>query len=254
MTEVCLKEFKVLTVGIKTFCRPKALRETLVNISKYKNFPFRILIADDSTDYYKEKNKCVVSEINTDQIDIHIIDLEFDSGLSRGRNEIVKNTMTDYLMILDDSRYFKNDLPISKMLYFLRNSKYNLIFGKIDNRPCGGRHYTCLFEKIENNQIVCKALRKINSEIFDEVYETNLGLNVFIAETTTLKKTMWREELKLGEHELFFIDYYRKGYRCAFSPNISFKEVKEKNKIYEDGYNRYRERFTMGQMINIKFK
>ena len=244
----------MLTVGIKTFCRPKALKETLANILSYENFKFEILIADDSANKYKEQNKSIVHEISTGKIDINILDLEFDSGLSRGRNEIVKNTKTDYLMILDDSRYFKNNLPISEMLNFLENSKYNLIFGKIENRPCGGYHYTCLFDKIANNQIVCKKLRKITSNIFKEIYETNLGLNVFIAETHTLKKTLWREELKLGEHELFFIDYYEKGYRCAFSPNICFSEVKEENKIYEDGYIRYRERFTMKKMMDIKFR
>ena len=85
------------------------------------------------------------------------------------------------------------------------------------------------------------------------LYETNLGLNVFIAETNSLKKTLWRDELKLGEHEIFFQDYYKKGFKCVYSPDVQFIQVSAENKKYDKEFIKYRNRFTTKDMIKINF-
>ena len=241
-----------LTIGIKTFCRPNALNESLSSIVKYNKYKFKIIIADDSNDKYKLKNKEIINKYKQEK-EITLLDLKFDSGLSKGRNEIVKNCNTKYLMILDDSRYFDNNLQIKEIINFLEENDYNLFFGGIKNRISGGNNYTCLFDKINENEIKCKSKKKINNKIFSNLYETNLGLNVFIAETNSLKETLWRDELKLGEHEIFFQDYYKKGFKCVYSPDVQFIQVSDENKKYDKEFIKYRNRFTPKNMIKIKF-
>jgi len=241
-----------LTIGIKTFCRPNALNESLNSIVKYNKYKFKIIIADDSNKEYKLKNKEVIKKYK-DKKEIEILDLEFDSGLSKGRNEIVKKCNTKYIMILDDSRYFDNNLQIKEMISILEENNYNLFFGKIKNRISGGNNYTCLFDKFTKNEIKCKSIKKINNKIFQNLYETNLGLNVFIAETNSLKKTLWRDELKLGEHEIFFMDYYKNGFKCVYSPDVQFIQVSNENRKYDEKFDKYRKRFKPENMIKIIF-
>lgn len=72
-----------LTNGIKTFNRPLCLDNCLEAIRKL--YPtIKIIIADDSNDKIKITNKKI-----TDNYNIELIDLPFDSGLSIGKNTII---------------------------------------------------------------------------------------------------------------------------------------------------------------------
>lgn len=155
-------------------------------------------------------------------------------------------------MILDDSRYFKEDLPILKMIKFLENTNYDLIGGRILNRD----KYSCLFNSINKKKkeikIKCKENEKINNNLFKKIYKTNIVTNTFIAKVKSLKNSPWRDELKLSEHTVFFYDFYKKGYKCAFSPEIEFHNVNKKNYKYEKDYQKFRERpFNIKVPISI---
>jgi hypothetical protein len=230
----------MVTIGIKTFSRPKALNETLNNLVNNNDFKFNILIADDSLDKYKKENKTIVNKYLKKNKNIKILDMKFDSGISQGRNLIVDKCKTKYLIIMDDSRYFTRDLPVLKMIKFLETTKYDLLFGIIKTRgDILGKynvHYSGIFDEIkkENNiiKIFMKKAKKIKNNLFNDVYETNIGLNVFIATTDSLKKVRWNDELKVGEHEIFFYNYYKNGYKCALTYDANFKGVKNENRIY----------------------
>jgi phosphorylcholine metabolism protein LicD len=259
-----------LTIGIKTFCRPEALNQTLLNICNY-HLQFNILIADDSDNEYKKQNEKVIEKYK--QLNnIHILKLPFDSGLSYSRNQIVSNCKTKYVMILDDSRYFTNNLPILKMIKFLDNTNYDLFCGVVKGRSGIHKRYTCLFDSISkdinnNINITCKKLKIIKNNFFDrkgafgeinlelpELFETNIGLNTFIATVDSLKNTKWKNKLKLGEHEVFFYDYYKKGYKCVFSPDVIFNQVNESNKKYSKYYDFRKRKFIDSYEVNINFK
>ena len=245
-----------LTIGIKTFCRPGSLNEVLSNICNY-HLRFNIIISDDSDNEYKKKNEEVIDKYK--QLNnIHILKLPFDSGLSYSRNQIVSICKTKYLMILDDSRYFTNDLPILKMIKFLDNTNYDLFCGQIQNRKGIHKTYTCLFDSISkdinnNINIKCKRLKKIKNNFFPNLFETNIGLNTFIAKVDSLRNTKWRNKLKLQEHSVFFYDYYKKGYKCVFSPDVIFSQVTKSNKAYSK-YPHFRQRtFKDSYDVNINF-
>ena len=88
----------MLTIGIKTFCRPDTLNESLQILFNENDNYYPIIIADDSLPEYKLKNIEIINKYKT-KTNIEIIDLPFDSGISKGRNAIVSKCNTKYIMI-----------------------------------------------------------------------------------------------------------------------------------------------------------
>ena len=112
----------LVTIGIKTFMRPNALKKTLREILN-THTDIQILVADDSNDKYKQYNADIINELNSKYNNIinHIM-LPFDTGVSEGRNIIVNNTITKYIVIIDDSRYITKKTKIHDMVNFLEDN------------------------------------------------------------------------------------------------------------------------------------
>ena len=243
---------KSISIGIKTFCRPKCLDCNLTKIwdlGLYNTFP--IIIADDSNLKYKSLNKEIVNKYINKGMNIKYISLDFDTGLSYGRNMIVENCLTKYLVIIDDSRTLTYKTDLIKMAKFLNNYNYNLLAGQISNRDGFHRTYCKKFTKFKNvNNVVniyTKDINnisdKVNNNIIDNVFDTDMTLNVFIADTHSLKMTTWRNQLKVGEHETFFYDYKMNGFKCAISLEIDFLQLNDSLRQYPpDITYKYRDR------------
>jgi hypothetical protein len=235
-----------LTIGIKTFCRPHVLNQSLNIMHTKNNTIYPIIIADDSLDIYKKQNLRIINNYRKRyNSNIRILNLPFDSGLSKGRNEIVSKCNTKYIMILDDSRTFTSQLDIYKMIQFLeKNNKYHLFCGIVNNRNGIDRKYAGLFKSIKQMNggihIKTKPPTRIQTKLFNSIEETNIGLNVFIAKTDCLKRVRWRNDLKIGEHELFFYDFYKYGYRCVVSNDCNFIQLN--NTYYPRDLIKYRNR------------
>ena len=244
-----------LTIGIKTFCRPKTLEENLYTIFNKNKIRYPIIIADDSLLKYKKENIKIINKYKKNfRANIQIIDLKVDSGLSKGRNEIVNKCNTEYIMILDDSRSFTSDLDINKMIRFLdENEEYHLFCGVITQR--GGIHskYAFIFNsyKLINNitHIDVASPKKIDNKLFKSLEETNIGVNVFIARNKCLKLSPWNNKLKVGEHEEFFFNFYKKGYKCVISSDCNFIQLI--NRTYPEDLNKYRLRSFPGGEYDI---
>ena len=220
---------KFLTIGIKTFLRPHCLKECIESIRKYyKNI--EILVADDSTDDVKKLNKEIID--NFDQI--QLLYLPYDSGLSEGRNHLVNNTKTPYYLVLDDSRQLSESTNLIAMVNFLITSEYNLVAGICSDRSKEDSHYTKQFVSyryVDNIPVVKTKNIIKNKPIINEhliAYDTDQTLNIFIAETDKLKKYKWNPVLKVGEHELFFFQWWKNNLKCAVSFDINFNECKNK--------------------------
>ena len=241
----------LLTIGIKTFCRPKILEFSLnkwINEQCYANI--EVIIADDSSDKYKNENILILQKIHqlNKHVNIKLIDLPFDTGLSEGRNQIVELCRTKYIMILDDARTFDSNLDISKIINLLETSNLDLVGGTVNARDSIHSHYSGIFKDIRNIQNtihidVHPVSTKIENTFLEEVYETNICLNTFIAKTSSLLKTKWRNELKLGEHETFFYDFYYNKYKYAIAKKINFIQASDELRKYpDDFFDKYRQR------------
>jgi len=244
--------FDKLSIGIKTFCRPKALYFCLNNFALLEKYlGIQIIIADDSNEKYKKENQNIINTLKekNEKINIKYLDLPFDTGLSYGRNRIVEKCETDYIMIIDDSRTININTQIFEMVNFLEETKYDLIGGIIRKRKISiNSHYSGIFTNIKNvnNKILIdikKIKKQIKNNYLKNVFETNICLNVFVARTKALLETKWCEELKVGEHEFFFYNFYKNNFKCAITNDVNFIQSPNKIRIYpNDIGNKFRNR------------
>jgi glycosyltransferase involved in cell wall biosynthesis len=171
---------------IKTFERPKQVNRLVKSIKRFDK-KAKIYIADDSHEPMKSSFK-----------------MEFDSGLSAGRNLLIRNTKEPYLLFLDDDFIFTEQTRIGILLGILKkNPELGLIGGAV--RETGAiRHYEgCLKLEDEVLTIDKKVIQR------DGFVETGLILNFFLARREVFDNVMWDSDLKLAEHTDFFL---RLGY------------------------------------------
>ena len=238
-----------LTIGIKTFCRPKVISHCLHYFAlESKYMGIKIIVADDSSDELKKENQEIINNLKkNDKINIEYINLPFDTGLSAGRNIIVEHCTTKYIMIIDDSRTFNKNTRIFDMVRFLEETDYDLIAGVIPDRRGNNSLYYGIFDKIyDNNGITHIEVKKkedfIKNSYFKKVYKTNITLNIFIARTSSLAKSKWNNELKVGEHELFFYNYFKNDFKCAVTNEVDFIQAPHYIRVYPRRFRRYRKR------------
>ncbi len=229
---------KFVTVGIKTFHRPKCLSYCIDSIRSVHN-DIIILVADDSDQEMKATNR-KITELYSN---VTLLDLPFNSGLSYGRNRLVDETMTPYFLNLDDDNYISNETNIVNSASFLQsNDSYGLIAGICPNRGILYNEmsisYSKCFENIQTigskKYIVTKPnSEKIVSAYLKNTYKTNLTLNLFLARSSLLRQFPWNEKRKLGEHEEFFVTLFNNTINCAISHDIVFGELIDDRREYE---------------------
>ena len=88
---------KKITFIIKTFNRSICLENCLKHIRNL-SLSIPIIIADDSLDFIKLKNKKIIKSYSN----CKYITLPFNSGLSKGRNIMVSKVKTPYIFLLDE--------------------------------------------------------------------------------------------------------------------------------------------------------
>ena len=122
------------TICIKTIYRSKLLKENIKSIREI--YPYvKIIIADDSDDEYKIKNKMAIQEASENDKNITYIPLPYDAGLSKGRNECVKRVKTEFTIITDDSRFLVSENEvIQNIINFMRKNNVKLVTGSIKDR------------------------------------------------------------------------------------------------------------------------
>ncbi|MGB5102365.1 MAG: glycosyltransferase [Steroidobacteraceae bacterium] len=94
-----MADTSVLTVGIKTFLRTPQLALCLEALAAHSWR--RVIVADDGPiDAEREAMYAAFSA----RLPLDLLRLEFDTGLSAGRNEIVRRCDSEYLLVLDDDQ------------------------------------------------------------------------------------------------------------------------------------------------------
>jgi len=156
-------------------------------------------------------------------------DLPFDTGLSYGRNEMVKDVKTLYTLYVDDDLIFSEKSDVLHHLSFMENNPhYDMVCGVNPDEITGFTDPKFKWVKKENNFYTLKRdsqsqFKKVKHPFLD-ISETHLGMNYFIAKTSTLIQTPWINELKLREHTPFFADWFLAGNKVVISNNFIFTE------------------------------
>lgn len=245
-----------LTIIVKTFNRKTALVRFLESVvSYYPHLP--IIIADDSRRPYKEE---ILKKFNTLNLEYHI--LPFDTGLSKGRNFLLSKVKTKYFLLCDDDFEFDERSNIENCLEVLIETKVDIIGGAIYNIVTLDTLYSylwCLkkpsrfldvirkkeFKAVYNGQInrvnqncTVTVNKNYDSYEYGSLYDSDIVLNFFIANTDTIKKLGgWiPETAKVGEHEVFFIRAKEFGVKVRYLHGFGIKHYPQKKM----NYNRYR--------------
>jgi glycosyltransferase involved in cell wall biosynthesis len=171
------------TFLVKTFNRPECI-ERLVDSIPYDNL---ILIANDGNDI----------EVKDERVTM--INLPYDSGLSHGRNEMVKRVTTENFLLLDDDFVFNENTRIERMKDTL-DEGFDIVAGRVYDVGKKERFYHGCFEL--NERTLNLNLNKDRGEYLNR-YVYDFCLNFFIAKTA--KILPWDKRLKTWEHEDFFL-------------------------------------------------
>ncbi|MFC5447065.1 glycosyltransferase family 2 protein [Paenibacillus aestuarii] len=211
---------KKVTVIIKTFERPNCLDMLITSIRKYYQ-KIQIIVADDSMHPNPRSD-----------IEYHV--LPFDSGVSFGRNYLIKQVKTPYFLLLDDDFCFIKETKIEKLLETLENSDIDIIGGRCVEKK-GLRNSQAVFKK-KNKQLICESSpygRQNGVKLFDMV------ANFFLARTDRLLHFRWDERLKTGGQHLDFFLSHKGKLKVALHPKIFIYHTNDRtNKLYK----RYRTR------------
>lgn len=207
---------KNITIIIKTFLREKSLFRLLDSIEKYNN-DIKIIIVDDGIDDLRLKLKTKY------ELDIKYYKLDYDLGLSYGRNYALKMLKTKYFLLCDDDFVFTEETNIYKLKKLLEENDADIVGGAIRNRfnytegDVNSRIKNLIKSFYKSSPIhnyygeIIKTEKELvvkyfNQNNFKEFIKTDICLNFFLAKTEKIKNAGgWNERLKIGEHTDFFI-------------------------------------------------
>lgn len=235
-----------ISICLKTLYRKDLLLANITEIRKIMP-NIKIIVADDSDDKYKLKNKNVINKFKN----IEYLELPYDSGLSYGRNKAVERVNTKYTIITDDSRCITDVNQLNNLIDFMDNNKeYDLISGNVLERGGFAGKFTYLFDinnkketinNIKNNKkIKIKIKHKSinNLKIIDnnlKLYKTHIGVNCFIARTSILKQYKWDNNLKLREHKDFFLKLFLNNINILYCDKFIFRQFNSNLRKYDMG-------------------
>jgi GT2 family glycosyltransferase len=202
-----------VTVVVKTFQRPGALRRLLASIRRF--YPgVAVVVVDDS-----ESPLDPVPEGIT-----RYRHFPFDSlGVSAGRNAAVREAETDYVLICDDDMVLGRRTDVEKMLRTVKETRFDLVSCRwMDHEPWrsirrGYRRYEGTLEIADGTLVHRYGATRGEIDglpVFDIVHQ------FFVAPAELLRANPWDERFKVaGEHVAFFLALKDAGALCTRLPD-----------------------------------
>ena len=190
-----------VTAIIKTFERPHCLDALIKSIKKY--YPaMHIIVADDS------RHPTV-----RDDVEYHV--LPVDSGISKGRNFLVRRVKTPYLLLLDDDFRFIRETKIEKLLDVLEHSDLDIVGGRyLEDKGARNSQATFKLEKGVLHYKTASRGKKYGLKLYDIVN------NFFLARTKKLRKYKWDDRMKTGGQHLDFFLNHKGKLKVAMHPEV----------------------------------
>ncbi|NJE05718.1 glycosyltransferase [Thermococcus sp. M36] len=244
-----MNDLKDVTIGLKTFYRTEKLRNTLrslvgLNVKE-------VIVADDGPeDPEKEKLYQEMSEY----LPLKVIRLPYNSGLAYGRNRIVENTKTPYLLIMDDDMEVLGEQSISILKNILESNKAlggvgALLFEK--GRIRSGAH-NLIYKR---GYIVRDVPLDLQIEVADGIPYIRFDqiLNAALFRVKCLRDYPWDDYYKINfEHLDFYWGHKQLGkWKFAVTPAVVFKHYPGGNKTYKK-FRFSRERYRRSKEYFLK--
>lgn len=199
-----------VTALIKAFERPKSLELLIRSIHRF--YPaLKMLVGDDGF------TPCPRS-------DVGYLRLPPDIGLSAGRNAMLSMVDTPYFLLLEDDMEFSAETRIERLAQLVSDDVVDVAAGDlvrcknkllyVRRKP---QHYNGLFDLREGHLRLVEGDRGGGPD-----YQLcDIVPNFFVARTEQILDIGgWDEDLKLQEHEEFFVRTKRHGLRIGFCPGV----------------------------------
>jgi (N-acetylneuraminyl)-galactosylglucosylceramide N-acetylgalactosaminyltransferase len=198
-----------VTIVVKTFQRPHALRRLLASIRRF--YPsIAVLVVDDSEESLEPVPAGVTRYWH----------LPFDSlGVSAGRNFGIRQVETEYTVVCDDDMVFGRRTDLGKMLRTLLSTRFDVVSCMwMDHEPWrsirrGYRRYEGTLEIADGtltHRLGATRGTVDGLPVFDIVHQ------FFVAATQLLRENPWDDRLKVaGEHVDFFLALKERSLLCT---------------------------------------
>ena len=196
------KAMKDLTLGIKTFDRPECLRSLLQSVRHfYPELP--VLVADDG----RQSSEGLCEEFGA-----RCIRMDFDSGLSAGRNRLADEADTKFIAIAEDDFVFTTATKLER--FCSEMGDYDLLGGSLVKPNGTLQRYEGLMEQVGTELRLYRPNPRRTCPM-------HIVLNWMVAQVEVLRELRWYEPLKMIEHEDFFWRCRLAGVRVGYCPSVS---------------------------------
>jgi len=223
---------------IKTFERQTALDRMLTSVRTRGYTDCPVLIADDSKEPYRD----FILEKHRDIVDEYVV-LPFNSGLSKGRNELLKRVETKYFVLNDDDFVYDERTDLAWMREQLESTDLELLGGLFyDQRTYVPKPDASIF-----NRAWYRLLREIGKkrefvrsyhglfrtdgdtivmqpvEYSAPITRCDYTHNFFMADTQAIREKVggWHDEIKTSwEHWEFFYRAKQGGLQVATTEEV----------------------------------
>ena len=200
-----------VTVLVKTFERPDALRRLLASIrSFYPRMP--IVVVDDSAEPLEPVPESITRYVHAPYNSL---------GAAAGRNLGLTHVETPYVLVSDDDMVFERRTDVGRMLFRLETTSFDVV--------------SCVWLDYDPWRGICRGVRRFEGtlDIEDGVLVHRLGATrgeldglpvydvvhqFFVASVDRLGAAPWDAELNLSEHYELFLSLKERGLRCTRLP------------------------------------
>lgn len=233
---------KEIAIGIKTFLREETLFKTLESYETFCPFHYRLYIADDG----RVSDKKTYHYYNLEKNGHEVLRLPSDSGISVGRNAIVKMAKESYILITDDDINLISEDTLKQMKTILDcDDNLGLVAAVLKNWNGegfgGSENYSKgLSFSFENKMLIrtpaprdIKTYRGINYVIADQV------MNFFLAKKELFNDVKWDDRIKVEyEHMDFFLEMKKTNWKAAVC--LDAQALHTKSNHLDEEYNERR--------------
>lgn len=205
----------------------------------------KILVADDSTEEIKIQNKKICEKYLAEYLD-----LPFDSGLGFGRNRMIEKTSTKYYLTLDDDSLIDSKFNLEKLFNLIEETNLDIIACQRGVNKKSSKHYYHFFHSVEKTseerfgKYIIKydqnllENRKIKNQLNMNLYQAHLINENYLGNTEILKRNLYQNEIKIGQHQLHFSKLFLNKISIGYCPDIIIGEKVN----YPEEYLKYRSR------------
>jgi len=236
------KRKDTIAVGIKTFMREANFFRTLDAIETKFPYAYTLYIADDSR--ISDKKRLVYDQLKRDGH--HVLYMPFNSGLSAGRNAIVKDVKEDYILILDDDIRLDDSETVRNMKLVLDSrDDIGIVSGIIKHEQSGARfgndrYSRGLMLNIEGGVLYRDAAISLVQDVSGVKFRiADQVVNFFLAKREVFRDVRWDANIKIEfEHMDFFLRLKETEWKAAVCFDACGTHLKPDLRDLE--YDRYR--------------